>query len=163
MHSQKKITIGGILKSSNLIQICINSAPDKPGITGKILSFLGENGICVEYITEGCNIDGFVDISFCINPDYKNKLKQLFSQLKELINAKADRWKDDVCIISIYGPHFREKPNIAGIMCSALGNNNINIMGMSTSISTVSCVILNKDLNSAQETLESAFKLPKAL
>ena len=73
---------------------------------------------------------------------------------------QGERWYDDVAIIGIYGPHFREKPSIAGRMCSALGRRKVDILGISTSFSSVSCVINNNKTEEAKEAILSAFDLP---
>ncbi len=51
------IKLGGIIESRGLIMVIIQSAPDEPGVAGKILKTVGENDINVEFISEGINID----------------------------------------------------------------------------------------------------------
>jgi aspartokinase len=49
---------------------------------------------------------------------------------------------------------------IAGHMFKTLGDNNINIEGISTSVSSVTCMINSEDLDPALEALRQAFILP---
>jgi len=66
----------------------------------------------------------------------------------------------EAAIVSIFGPDFRERPGIAGTMFEALARAGINIMAISTSISTVSCVIGSEYLEAALSSLRQTFDLP---
>ena len=156
----EKIRIGGIIESKRLIMVSILSMPDVPGIAGEVLSTMGNSDINVEFITEGRNIDGYADITFCVSSDYRDRLKELMKDLRERIKPKGEHWFENVSMIGIYGPHFREKPSIAGKMCKALGKAQINILGISTSISTVSCIIDGDKFDTAKEALLTIFSLP---
>ena len=68
--------------------------------------------------------------------------------------------RSDVALISVFGPDFRERPGIAGTMFSALGERGINILVISTSISTLSCVIDADCLEGAIEAVQETFELP---
>jgi aspartokinase len=66
----------------------------------------------------------------------------------------------EAAIVSIFGPDFRERPGIAGTMFDALAAEEINILAISTSISTVSCVIESAALEAALNSLRKTFDLP---
>jgi aspartokinase len=140
--------------------VSIHSAPNQPGIAGKVLGLLGKNGINIEFITESCNIEGCADISFCFKSYHKEKVKQLLAELRRSVKFHGEKWFEEVAMIGIYGPHFREKPFIAGLLCSALGEGEVNILGISTSISTVSCIIDNDKIDEAKEAILTKFELP---
>ncbi len=65
-----------------------------------------------------------------------------------------------MCILGVYGPHFREKPAVAAHFCSAMGRVGINILGLSSSISTISAIIDIRDREKALDALMQVFKLP---
>jgi len=161
MQDSDRIPIGGIIESRDLVMVAVHSAPNQPGVAGKVLNLMGENGVNVEFITESSNIENCADISFCFKSSQKLKVEAFFQKLRSLVKAQGEKWIDDVGIVSIYGPHFREKPAIAGKMCSALGAADINILGISTSISTVSCVVKNDKIPAAKEAILTQFKLPQ--
>lgn len=156
-----KVTIGGVIENYPVLMISVLSAPNLPGIAGKVLSQLGDWNIPIEFITESANIDGKADITFCVQKRYYSLLKANLDLLKNLIGAATSELIDNVAIISVYGPHFREKPAIAGRFCSALGALGINILGISTSISSVSCVINAEQIPKAREAIQSVFRLPE--
>jgi len=62
-----------------------------------------------------------------------------------------------VCISSL---DFEESQVIAGHMFKALGDNEINIKGNSSSVSSVTCMIHEDDLEKALKVLRQAFILP---
>jgi len=156
-----KIIIGGILESTDLNMVSILSAPNQPGVAGKILTQLGVNKINVEFITESENLEGTADITFCFKSEYRDRVRKLLKSMKGIVRARGDKWQDDIAILVVYGPHFKEKPAISGKMCEQLGKYKINILGISTSISSISCIIGESSLEKAKDALLEAFKLPE--
>ena len=157
----EKIKIGGILETRNLVMISILSAPNQPGVAGKVLTVLGKNNINIEFITESENLEGTADITFCIKSSDKDKVRYLLSGMRGIVRARGDKWYEHVMILVVYGPHFREKPTISGKMCEQLGKYNINILGISTSISSISYIINESDYDNAMKSLLEAFELPE--
>ena len=98
-------------------------------------------------------------MSFCIDADKMDAADKI---IHENVEAKALKISkiEYVSILGIYGPHFREKPGIAAAFCSVLGEAGINILGISSSISTFSCIIDVRDIEKAKKLLLSKFELP---
>jgi aspartokinase len=65
-----------------------------------------------------------------------------------------------VASIAIFGPDFRERPGIAASMFRALADRSINIDAISTSISTVTCIIAEKRLTDAIAAIHEHFDVP---
>ena len=63
-------------------------------------------------------------------------------------------------MLSVFGPHLREKPKVPGVMFNALAGNGINVIAISTSISSVSCVIEAAYLDAAIQALQDTFEIP---
>jgi len=161
MNDRQNIIIGGAIELRDLLMISIFAIPDQPGSAGQVLSYFGQNGISVDFITESSNQEGAADITFCIHSSHKPRITQFFSDLKSITQAKQSRIMDNVAIISYYGPHFREKPAIAGQICQTLGRAGINILAISTSISSVSCVIADAQIEAARIAISNNFEFPK--
>ena len=155
-----KIMIGGMLVTSDLNMVSILSAPNQPGVAGKVLTVLGKNNINIEFITESENLEGTADITFCFKMSDNEKVHQLLTGMRGIVRARGDKWQDDIAILVVYGPHFKEKPAISGKMCKQLGKYKINILGISTSISSISCIISYSDLETARNALLEVFELP---
>ena len=63
-------------------------------------------------------------------------------------------------MLSVFGPDFRQRAGIAGIAFDALGRAGVNILAVSTSISTITCLVRQDHFDTALAALQKAFALP---
>ncbi|HPC36053.1 MAG TPA: hypothetical protein P5268_04720 [Candidatus Marinimicrobia bacterium] len=150
-----------MIELRNLMMVSIYSFPDQPGSAGKVLTYFGQKGISVDFITESRNLEGAADLNFCIDQKYKSDIAQTFHELSLIIPIRDTKITGPVAIVSFYGPHFREKPAIAGTICQTLGEAGINILGISTSISSVCCVIDDNQVDATRRAITANFNLPE--
>ena len=155
-----KIKIGGLMQSSGLTKMGVMSFPDRPGMAGKIMKGLGENSINVAFVVQCTDVEGNSHVVFCIAQDDVEVAREVLEHVRREIGAVEVIHHANVALISIFGPDFRERPGIAGTMFSALGTRGINILAISTSISTLSCVIDGDRLGDAVAAIEETFELP---
>jgi len=66
----------------------------------------------------------------------------------------------DVAVITVFGPHLREKPHIHGMMFSAIASVGIRSLAISTSISSVSSVVEARYMDDAIQALTGVFDVP---
>ncbi len=156
----KKIKIGGIIQNLDLAEVGILSAPDQPGVAGRILGALGKDGINLQFIVHTADLAGRANIVFCIDRKDLGRTIQTLERIQPDGGFEKITHHSPVGIISIFGPHFREKPDIAGTMFGALGDMGINILAISTSISSLSCVIEEALLPDAVKAICGVFELP---
>jgi aspartate kinase len=156
----KKVKIGGVIRNSNLAKVGVMGIPDRPGVAGAILSALGHEGINVEFIVQCIDLNDYDHVVFCVARDDLEVALSILEGVKPRVGAKEVIHDPEVGIVSIFGPDFRERPGIAGAMFNALGLAGINILAISTSISTVSCVINSKRLSEAVRVIEQTFDMP---
>ncbi len=151
--------IGGIVEQKDLALYSIMSLPDRPGMAGKVLKVFADNAVNLQYVTESTSRDGTAILAFCVNCADKEKVDKLL--LENIEHNKIQIKKtENVSLLGIYGPHFREKPSIAARFCETLGSAGINILGISSSISTISCIVDIRDFDRSRDTLLSVFELP---
>jgi aspartokinase len=155
-----KVKIGGIIQSKQLAQVGVMSIPDRPGFAGEIFAALGREGINIQFIVESVDQDGRGNTVFCVDRKDLGETISVLNRLQPYAGLGRVTQHSPVGIISIFGPHFREKPSIAGTMFTALGDAGINILAISTSISTLSCVIEEALLPQAVQAISEAFDLP---
>ncbi|OQY22430.1 MAG: hypothetical protein B6I34_05880 [Anaerolineaceae bacterium 4572_32.1] len=155
-----KVKAGGIIQNTKLAQIGIMTVPDKPGVAGAILNTMAQAGINVQFIVQLLDLEGNSHVVFCVNQDDLATSLAILDEVMAEIGAQQVTHQGDVAIVSIFGPDFRQRPGIAGAMFDTLASVDINILSISTSISTVSCVIDIEDVNPAMEALREAFDLP---
>ncbi len=156
----EKTRIGGVIRRTHLAQIDVLSVPDRPGVAATLLKALGDARINVQFIVQCIDSENRDHIVLCVDRDDTAAAMALVNQISPQICAGCVRLNEDVAIVSIFGPDFRERPGIAGQMFDALAAEDINILAISTSISTVSCVIHRADLEKASQALLSTFELP---
>ena len=155
-----KIRIGGIMQNAHLSLLNVTAVPDRPGIAAAILGELGKRGINVQFIVQCIDQSRQDQVALCVDRDDWEAAQDAVNLVAPELAAGKVISYPEVAIVSIFGPDFRERPGIAGIMFDALAANEINIMAISTSISTVSCVIESKELESALNSLRETFDLP---
>lgn len=155
-----KIRIGGIMQNAHLALLNVTAVPDRPGIAAAILGQLGARNINVQFIVQCIDEKQRDQVALCVDRDDLPIAREVVSEVAPGIEAGKVIPHPEVAIVSIFGPDFRERPGIAGTMFEALANAGINIMAISTSISTVSCVINSDDLEPGLVSLRETFDLP---
>ena len=156
----KKTQIGGIMHSDGLAMIGVLAMPSRPGLAGRILSTMGETCVNVQFIVQLVDRDGKDHVVFCVDRKDLETVIELLSSVKQDVSAEDIVHDASVGLVSIFGPDFRQRPGIAGEMFAALGQANVNIQAISTSISTISCVIQASRVPDAVKTLQDTFDMP---
>lgn len=160
MAKTEKIAVGGMLQTTGLVLIQVLGARRGPGVAGRTLSTLGRNGINVIGVASFADINELGNICFAIRRKDLDQALGLLQTIKEEIEAERIDYRRNCCAVSIYGPHFSERPSIAGLMFDAIAEAGIDINMISTSISTVSCVIDEDSLDDAVAMLTKYFLVP---
>jgi len=155
-----KFKIGGIMQNANLFKVGVMSVPDRPGVASAVLEALGQAQINVQFIVQCIDLHQQDHIICCVAQEDGHQAVAVLEGLKGEIGAEKVISIPDVAIVSIFGPDFREIPGIAGTMFSALASAQVNILAISTSISTISCVLQADKVDDAVRALSEAFELP---
>lgn len=160
MGSEGKVKVGGIMAASGLATVSILSLPDRPDVPGTILHALGNRNINIEFVVHTVDIEGNGNMTFCIDQKNLEAALAVLENVKSLVEARGISYRPDVATISVFGPHFRERPMISGLMFNALGTAGINVLAISTSISSCSCVIEANQVEEAMRALHETFEAP---
>ncbi len=149
------IKIGGIIERDAITYYSVSMISDKPGAVAELLKIFAFKNINLEYITESTSNGCGAVLAFCVDIKNTNEVDRLLKQH----NIKIKKM-EEASFIGVYGPHFREKPAIAAKFCDTLGDSNINIFGISSSISSIACIIKASELQMARGALLKVFELP---
>jgi len=160
MGTEAKIKVGGIMKNTGLATVSILSIPGRPDVPGMILHALGKRNINIEFVVHNLDIEGNGNMTFCIDQKYLESTLEVLEEIKSLIEAKGISYHPDVAVISVFGPHFRERPMISGLIFNALGTAGIDVLAISTSISSCSCLIQADQAEDAMRALHETFEAP---
>ncbi len=160
MGNQAKVKVGGIMASSGLATVSILSLPNRPDVAGTVLHAMGKRNINIEFVVHNLDLEGNGNMTFCIDRKDLAAALGVLEGVKSMIEAKGVSYHPDVAVISVFGPHFRERPMISGLMFNALGTSGINVLAISTSISSCSCLIQADQAEDAMRALHETFEAP---
>jgi len=156
----EKVKIGGIMQSDGRALINIMSVPDHASVAATVLKTLGDNSINIELLVESFDLDECGNFAMIIDQKDLDHAMTVLDEIKPNIDAKVVTYTPDVGVITVFGPHLREKPHVHGLMFSSIASQGISSLAISTSISSVSCVVEGQHLNSAVHALTEAFETP---
>ncbi len=152
--------IGGLVENNNLTMYRIASIKDRPGAAAEILKLFAEENIKLQYITESGTPNETAVMTLCVSTEQAEILDWLFKKNDYLVKQVEIVKLENVSLLGIYGPHFRDKPILAAKFCKILGRAGINIIGISSSISSISSIIVRDQLENAKKALLKEFELP---
>ena len=158
-----KFRIGGIIQKGDLARISILGLPDRPDAVAAILTALGNNEINCTFIVHAFCIHHRHSMVICVARDCLAAALNILETICRDLGAEAILHTDDVVMLAIFGPHFGERPGIAGTMFTALTSANIHTLAISTSISTVSCIVEAAQMDEAIQALREAFLPPRTI
>ena len=129
-------------------------------MAGAIFEALGEGDINCPFVVHTIDSQDLDTIVLCVaSDDLADALSTLAGVTGE-VGAEGVDHRTNVALVSVFGPHFGERPGVAGVMFSALASAGINIQAISTSISSMTCLLDEGDLDAAVRALEQAFDGP---
>ena len=155
-----KVKAGGIIRNERLAKIGVLSAPDRCGLASEVLHALAEKGINTQFIVQCTDLANNSHIVLCVNDEESEAAMATLEPLRSSIKPEQIVQQHNVALVSVFGPDFRERPAIAAAVFSSMAAAGINIMAISTSISTVSCLIEGKRVDDAIVALRENFDLP---
>ena len=155
-----KIKVGGLIQNDQLASISVHAMKDRPGVAAAVLDALGQQNLNVQFVVQVIDHEENDQMVLCIDRADLDRSLRAIDALRGDLQPEAVVAKPEVSSVAIFGPDFRERPGIAGRMFRALASCGINILAISTSISTVNCIIDSNKLKEAVAALCEAFDVP---
>lgn len=156
----KKESIGGIIVDEKLTFVRIFNLPDEPDWGGSALEEFCFYGQTVNFISENMDSSGKANLSVTLHSGDPVVFEKAVTSIEELHEDISVQVIEEVCLLTVYGPHFKERCGLAATFFRALGIRGINILSISTSISSISAIIEAKHLNAATTALREVFDVP---
>ena len=160
MAEKNRIKAGGLLQSRGLCLMGVMSAPDRPGIVSAVFQALGKEHISAQFIVQSIDLNNDAHVQFCVSSEDCDRVLATLRPVALELGAKKVSACRNVALVSVFGPDFRSRPGIAGLAFGALADAGVNILAVSTSISTISCVIQDEGYQTAVRALHRVFDLP---
>jgi aspartate kinase len=155
-----KIAVGGITKVEGLVVIKLLGAPTGQRLAERTLAGLGMQGINISCVTAFADREGLNNLSFAISDDNLDQTLGMLQTLQEELDLGKIEYTRGCAAVSIYGPHFSERPAIAGSVFEAVGEANVKILLIATSFSTVLFITSEAEVDVAVASLNDKFLVP---
>ena len=153
-------TVTGIAIEKKVSKITVKKIKNLPGVAASILKPLSDQSISIDVIVQNTPSDGYIDFSFSLSEEdlgkaYDILMKNNNLNFEEIIMGKG------FAKVSLVGTGMQNAPGYATDMFNALGANNITIEMITTSEIRITCLINQKDLDLAVNSLHDVFELDK--
>lgn len=143
--------------NKDVSKITVIGVPDRPGIAAEIFGTLGAKGFNVELVVTTGGTRGTSDICLGVSRDQAADVQSLLEEIRRSVPAKELKEDPAVALVSIVGHNLSKVPGIAGRMFKALSARGINIDIVSTSLSSVTCMIPVEHTEEAVSALQGEF------
>jgi len=138
-------------------KVVLQGIPDRPGIAAEIFGDLGMKGFNVELVVSTGGARGTADICLAVTASQQDEVVQALKQIQDENGATGVAIDPDVALVSVIGSNLSKVPGVAGRMFKSLSARGINIEIISTSLSSVTCLIPRDKTEEAQIALEGEF------
>jgi len=155
-----KKVVTGIAYSKNDAKVTLVGVEDKPGVAAAIFEPLGRNNINIDMVIQTAASDGKkTDVTFTIKRVDLLKTLNLIEKNERYLNYQKIIHDDKVSKVSIIGAGMVANPGVVYKMFSALGDEQINILAISTSEIKISVLVQEDMTQKAVKTLHKKFDL----
>jgi aspartate kinase len=147
------------IENREITKVTFAGVPDRPGIAAEIFGALGRRGINVEMVVSTGGQEGTADISLAIARSQTPGVVEALEVIRREVGARALLSNSEAALISLLGQGLQTEPGIAGRMFGALSRAGVNIEAISTSVSSVTCMIEEARCEAALAALRQEFNL----
>ena len=162
-ETMEKVVVSGVTYNKREAKVTILGVPDKPGVASMIFNQLAEANINVDMIIQNVSEDGLANVTFTVAESGYEKAFEVVKKTVKEIGAADVQLDKNIVKVSIVGVGMRSHAGVAAKMFSAMADEGINIMMISTSEIKISCVVSSKYAELAVRVLHDAFELGEDL
>lgn len=144
----------------DLTLVRIYNLPDGPDWIGTALEQFCIHGLSVNFISEARDKWANANLGITLKVIDNQTFREVLAGVEGLHAEVTVETVYPTCLLTVYGPHFKDRCGLAATAFRALGFQRMNILGISTSMSSISAVIAEADLEKAKAALEDFFELP---
>ena len=155
-----KIVCGGLMERGDLCLVEVLGFDWRPGKACGILGKFGQARISLSYLSIGNGSDGDKNMSFCLSTAKLAEHRDLLEEIREEYQPNKLEAHAPMVILTLYGPHFLEKHNLASEVFSALCVEGINAHTVCSSVNSISVVVDTLDRDRTVECLREKFGWP---
>lgn len=157
--AMEEAVITGIAHDTSEVKVTIRGVPDMTGVAAAVFSALAGDMVSVDMIIQNISQDGITDISFTCPGADLSRARQTVERILPDINAREYVVDEDIAKVSLVGTGMKSSPGVAARAFATLGENDINILAISTSPIRLSVVVDGAQAAAAVRCLHTAFGL----
>ena len=158
-NMMEEAVITGIAHDTSEVKVTIRSVPDATGVAARIFGSLAARMVSVDMIIQNISLDGKTDISFTCPAADLDKAKEVLDRVIPDIEAGEVVIDTEVAKVSLVGTGMKSSPGVAARAFQVLGENDVNILAISTSPIRLSVMVKQSQAAEAVRVLHSAFGL----
>ena len=143
----------------SVLRVTLCGIPDKPGISAAIFVPLAEKGVLVDMIVQKASREGITDMTFTVSRKDVKRAEAIVEEVRHAIGGECVETDLNVAKVSVIGVGMRNHSGVAARAFAALHQADININMISTSEIKISCLIDEREVEKAVQTLHREFNL----
>jgi len=155
----ESLVVTAVTHSKDVARITLRKVPDQPGVAAKIFTPIADAGIIVDMIIQNTRAGRKTDLSFTVPRLSFKQAMEIEKQVSEEIRAEEVLGDQNIAKVSVIGVGMKNHAGVAAKMFTALADENINILMITTSEIRISCAIEEKYTELAVRVLHSTFGL----
>ncbi|MCR5815200.1 MAG: aspartate kinase [Desulfovibrio sp.] len=157
--SMEAVLVSGIAYDKDQARVTLRDLPDIPGTAAAVFGPLSEKGVLVDMIIQNTSQDGHTDITFTVSRRDLTKTLEIMQSISDKIGASEILHDVNVAKISAIGVGMRNHSGVAARAFTALTQEGINILMISTSEIKITILIQEKYVELAVRILHDTFGL----
>mgnify|MGYP005785576621 FL=1 len=155
----ESVLVSGIAYDKDQARVTLCGIPDKPGISAAIFVPLAEKGVLVDMIVQKASREGITDMTFTVSRKDVKRAVDIVEEVRHSIGGECVETDLNVAKVSVIGVGMRNHSGVAARAFAALHQADININMISTSEIMISCLIDEREVEKAVQTLHKEFNL----
>ena len=145
-YEMEEAVITGIASDTSEVKVTIRQVPDAPNVAARVFGALAAANVNLDMIIQNVSEAGFTD-------------KETMERIVPEIGAREFIVDEDIAKVSLVGTGMKSSPGVASRTFQTLGDNNINIVAISTSPIRLSMIVDAAQAVQAVQCLHTAFGL----
>ena len=141
----------------DVAEVVIHNIPDTPGIAADIFGALGAKGFNVELVISSPGEKNRANIAFAIREKDAEAAMEVLREMKSKLEFETLTIRTDIAILTLSWHMLSGQPGSGGRLFSALSKAGVNIEAISTSLSSISCMVAVSQIDKAEATLKKEF------
>ena len=155
-----KIKLHNILHSTGQTLLTIHLEEWKAKFLPSVFYALREEGIAIPFVVQSVDGSGHFTLSLATAQNNLDWVQSAFQEGLDLSQSTPPKVRNDVVLITLYGPHLGEIPGIASRILSALTVDRVGVLAVSASLNSALLVVPLESLPQSLRSLDRLFEIP---